>query len=165
MGWLRYKIVSDYAVGIFDSGTEMVFDICDLEVVSSHGWFVDSCGYPCTNIERKPVRLHRILLPSVPGGLVVDHINRNKLDNRRGNLRVVTQKQNCLNASLKPSNKSGVSGVFFDKRAHRWRAQIYPGGKTIHLGTYECFADAVRVRREAEEKYYGGDYGVRNLSE
>lgn len=156
MSWLRYKIVSEYAVGIFDSGTEMMFDICDLETVSAHPWFVDALGYPCSCIGGKTVRLHRVIYPTVCDGMVVDHINRNKLDNRRSNLRVVTQKENCHNASLRSNNKSGVTGVFFDKRAGRWRAQIYHGGKTTHVGIYDCFDDAVKARKEAEDKYYGG---------
>lgn len=156
MGWLRYKITSDGAVGIFDSGTEMLFDVCDLEKVSAHQWCVDALGYPCSYIDGNVVRLHRVIYPTVAKGLVVDHINRDKLDNRRSNLRVVTQKENCHNASLRSNNKSGVAGVFFDKRAGRWRAQIYHGGKTTHVGIYDCFDDAVKARKEAENKYYGG---------
>lgn len=157
MSWLKYKIVSSYCVGIFDNGTEMLFDICDLEMVSSHQWFLDSFGYPCSSIGGKSVRLHRVIHPEVPKGMVVDHINRNKLDNRRCNLRVVTQRENCHNSSLRSTNKSGVTGVFLDKRVGRWRAQIYHGGKVIHVGIFDCFDDAVKARKDAEVKYYGGD--------
>ena len=158
MSWLRYKIVSDYAVGIFENGAEMMFDIGDLEIVSARNWHIDSGGYPSTYNEGGSVRLHRLLLTDIPKGLVVDHIDRNKLDNRRKNLRIVTQKENCQNMSSKPSNKSGVPGVFFDKRAQRWRAQISKNGKTTHVGIFDCFADAVEARKAAEKKFYGGVY-------
>lgn len=158
MSWLRYKIVSDYAVGIFENGAEMMFDVCDLEIVSTHNWHIDSAGYPRTYVECAPVRLHRILFQDIPDGLVVDHINRNKLDNRRANLRVVTQKENAQNITVHKNNTSGVSGVFFDKRAKRWRAQISRGGKTTHVGIFDCFDDAVAARKDAEKKFYGGVY-------
>lgn len=158
MSRLRYKIANDYAVGIFDSGTEMKFDISDLELVSSYNWFVDSVGYPSAYVDGRAIRLHRLLLPTVQKGLVIDHKNRNKLDNRRNNLRVVTQKENCHNSSVRSNNKSGVPGVFFDNRAKRWRAQIYHGGKSTHVGIFDCFDDAVAARKAAELRIYGGDY-------
>jgi hypothetical protein len=88
--------------------------------------------------------------------MVIDHINRNKLDNRRKNLRVCTQKVNSHNSSLRSTNTSGVSGVFFDNRAKRWRAQIYYNGKTKHIGIYDSFNDAVVARKKAEQEYYEG---------
>jgi hypothetical protein len=156
MSWLRYRVESDYVVGIFDNGTTMLFDAGDLELVSAHNWHVDNMGYPCAWNEGQKTRLHRLLVRNVPDGLVVDHVNRNKLDNRRKNLRVVTQRTNSLNSSIRSNNTSGVSGVFFDKRAKRWRAQIYKDGKTTHVGIFDCFDDAVVARKEAERKFYGG---------
>lgn len=157
MSWLRYKIASDYAVGIFDSEAEMLFDISDLELISSHSWHIDDQGYPRTYADGSMIRLHRLLIPEVPDGFVVDHKNREKLDNRRMNLRVVTQKENNQNISVKSNNTSGVPGVFFDKRARRWRAQICKDGKTTHVGIFDCFNDAVSARKKAEIEIYGGD--------
>lgn len=158
MSWLRYRVESDYVVGIFDNGTTMMFDADDLELVSAHNWHIDSGGYPCAWNDGKMTRLHRLLLQDIPNGLVVDHINRKKLDNRRKNLRVVTQKENAHNASVRTNNTSGVPGVFFDKRAKRWRSQISKGRKTTYIGTFECFDDAVKARKEAEQKRGGGNY-------
>lgn len=156
MSWLRYKIVSDYAIGIFENGAEVLLDVGDLEVVSAHQWHIDTLGYPRTYSEGLMVRLHRLLFPSIPDGYVVDHINRNKLDNRRKNLRIVTQKENNQNIPLRSNNTSGVYGVFFDKRAKRWRSQISRDGKTTHVGVFDCFDDAVAARKAAEKKFYGG---------
>lgn len=156
MSWLRYKIVSNYVVGIFENGAEMMFDFDDLEIVSAHNWHIDGCGYPRTYNKGSQVRLHRLLFADIPEGLVVDHINRNKLDNRRKNLRIVTQKANSQNGPVRSNNTSGVSGVFFDKRAKRWRAQIYKDGKSTHVGIFDCFDDAVEARKVAEKMFYGG---------
>lgn len=153
MSWLKYKICDDFAVGIFDNGKEMKFDIEDLEMVSSHRWIIDSVGYPSTAENGRSKRLHRILLDrKLAKGLVVDHINRDKLDNRKANLRVCTQKDNMRNASIACNNKSGVTGVFFDKKVNRWRAQVYIKGKTKHVGIFDDFEEAVKARKDAEKK-------------
>ena len=154
MSWLRYKIVDDYAVGIFENGKEVKFDIEDLEQISSHQWFIDSLGYPASAKDDKTIRLHNLLLGHQPKGLCIDHINRNRLDNRRCNLRVCTYRENVHNSSLKTNNTSGVTGVFYDKRAKRWRAQIYIKGKTTHVGIFDDFKDAVNARKKAEQEYY-----------
>ena len=158
MSWLRYRIESDYVVGVFENGREMMFDVADLETVSSHEWHIDSRGYPRTYSNGSAVRLHRLLFCDIPYGLVVDHINQNKLDNRRSNLRIVTRKENNQNIPVKSNNTSGVPGVFFDKRARRWRAQISRDGKSTYIGIFDCFDDAVVARKEAEKKFYGGVY-------
>lgn len=155
MSWLSYRVNEGYVSCVFDNGREMKIDTDDLPFVSKHQWYIDSFGYPATG---KNERLHRLLLGSaVREGMVVDHINRDKLDNRRCNLRICTQKVNVRNASLQRNNKSGVTGVFFDKRAGRWRAQIYHGGKVKHVGIFDDFDEAVRAREEAERRYYKGD--------
>lgn len=122
MGWLRFRYTDDGIVGIFDNGKEVIFDKEDLELVSSRKWYIDETGYARSH---KCERMHRVLLESeLDDGLVVDHINRDKLDNRRKNLRICTQQTNVQNAGMKNTNKSGVTGVFLDKKVHRWRAQI-----------------------------------------
>lgn len=156
MGWLKYKIRDGYAVGIFDNQQEVLFDIEDLEMVSSHRWCIDSNGYPITSERNKDVRLHRLLMKDIPKGMVVDHINRNKLDNRKENLRICSQRVNCHNSSIRSNNKSGVVGVFLDQKVKRWRAQIYHNGKTKHIGIFDSFEDAVIARNKAEKEYYEG---------
>lgn len=152
MSWLKYKIIDDYAVGIFDNGQEVIFDIENLEKVSAHAWFIDSLGYPSTGIGRENIRMHRFFVEDVQDGMVIDHINRNKMDNRVKNLRICTQKENVHNSTIRKNNTSGVPGVFFDKRAGRWRAQIYENGKSKHIGIYDAYEDAVAARKKAEKE-------------
>lgn len=161
MSWLRYRFEVDHIVGIFDNGKELLIDKEDLEIVSARQWFIDSGGYASTGFQSHRTRLHRLLLSgSIPDGMVVDHINRNKLDNRRSNLRICEQVVNTRNVGLKKNNTSGVPGVFYDKRAHKWRAQISYQGRTKQIGIFDDYEDAVKARKEAEKTYYGGDKDV-----
>ena len=136
------------------SGTPFLVDDTDMELVSKYHWWVGRDCYPCTKINRKPVRLHQLLLrESLQKGKVVDHINRDRLDNRRSNLRIVDYQRNAINAKISSSNKSGHKGVFFDKQTSRWRAQITVKGKTLSLGRFEDILDAIAARHCAETEY------------
>lgn len=84
---------------------------------------------------------------------VVDHKDRNRLNNKWENLRHVTQKCNSRNCTISKNNVSGVNGVSWAKNCGKWSAQIKVDYKKIHLGTFENFNDAVKARWEAEKKY------------
>jgi hypothetical protein len=99
-------------------------------------------------------RLHRVIM-NCPEDMVVDHINHDKLNNCRSNLRICTNQQNLMNVSKYKSNKSGVSGVCWFKPSEKWQAYIRLNNKLIHLGYFDNFEEASRVRKEAEKKYYG----------
>ena len=92
---------------------------------------------------------------------VVDHINGNKLDNRKSNLRVCYQFQNSSNQKIQKSNKSGVAGVYWCNTRLLWVAQISYKNKTISLGRYKTFEEAVNARRKKEDELQG-NYSARN---
>lgn len=75
---------------------EAIVDIIN-DHLESHNWSLDGYGYPCSYISGTMVKLHHLIVGKPPEGKVTDHINRNKLDNRRKNLRFVTQRENLLN--------------------------------------------------------------------
>ena len=85
--------------------------------------------------------------------LVVDHINRDKLDNRKVNLRFVTQRQNCCNTKTNKNNTSGHTGIHWNKEINKWVARITYFCKPIHLGSFLKLKDAINSRKEAEAKY------------
>ena len=85
---------------------------------------------------------------------MTDHINRNKLDNRRSNLRICTPKENLQNSSIRTTNKSGATGVYYVPKVNKWRAQITIDGKTKYIGIFTSFEDAVIARRKSEQIYY-----------
>jgi len=80
-----------------------------------------------------------------PGEMEIDHINRNRLDNRISNLRIATRTQNRQN--------NRYAGVFLNKKY--FRARIAVDGVEIHLGCFRTFDEARAARREAELKYFG----------
>jgi hypothetical protein len=111
----------------------------DAHLLYGRSWFVDSEGYVGSNSSRKTgarrrVRLHRLLLNATKGH-IVDHINRNKLDNRRANLRFVTHSENTFNSDTRPTSVSQYKGV--SKKRNKWRAYISHHGKYVHIGHFE----------------------------
>lgn len=105
-----------------------------------------------------PQTLHGFLMQP-PDGSHVDHINGDKLDNRRANLRVVTPQLNQVNRKrLNRNNTSGLRGVAFRpslSKSNPWHAQIQSDGKNHHLGLFATEAEAVWARRRAELEYFG----------
>jgi hypothetical protein len=86
---------------------------------------------------------------------VIDHINRNKKDNRLCNLRICDKSINAFNIGIKSNNTSGVTGVWFRKDTKKWVAEIKKNYKKISLGCYEKKEDAIKARKEAEIKIGG----------
>lgn len=81
----------------------------------------------------------------------IDHKNGNRQDNRITNLRDILKSENLKNCSLHKKNKSGQSGVDFNRGA--WRSRIAVNGKNIHLGRWQCKYLAIAVRKAAEMQY------------
>ena len=80
----------------------------------------------------------------------VDHINRDRLDNRIANLRRVSNSENMANLSVRTNSKSGVPGVCWFERTKRWMVRMMVNGKVINIGYFKCYAHAIKARRKAE---------------
>jgi len=89
----------------------------------------------------------------IPEGKEIDHIDRNKLNNQRENLRAVTRSQNCHNADLRSNNISGHRGVFFDQERQKWCAFLTINGIRMRLGRYNTIEEAIAVRESAERRF------------
>ena len=98
--------------------------------------------------------LHRIIMDE-PEDLVIDHINGDTFDNCRNNLRVVSQQENLMNRCMSKRNKSGVSGVCWDKSTNKWKAEITYKYKKINLGRFDTLEETTKARKDAEMKYFG----------
>lgn len=85
--------------------------------------------------------------------LEVDHINGIRDDNRLVNLRSVTNHENNKNKALHKNNTSGVIGVGWRKARSCWQSTIMVNKKTLYLGNFHNFDDAVKARKDAEKKY------------
>ena len=86
-------------------------------------------------------------------GQEIDHINRNPLDNKRDNLRIISRSGNCVNRGKCSNNTSGRTGVYRVSGYDRYAAQLNVDGKRIYLGSYDTYEDACRIRELAEQKY------------
>jgi hypothetical protein len=92
---------------------------------------------------------------SPPNGYFVDHIDGNKLNNQRSNLRLCTNGENMRNKLEITSNKSGHRGVCRKKNHWKWTATIKLNKKNIHLGYFSAKKEAIAARKLAELKYFG----------
>lgn len=142
-------------VKVFDTkGRCFVVDEKDYPKVSEHTWSVTTKGY--WRSRKLNVSVHRFLLGDVPDGMVVDHINGDKSDNRRANLRVVTAHQNAMNNGLSIANTSGKTGVYFRKDRNKWKAGICVDRKQIWWPKlFDTYEEAVSARVSLENKYFG----------
>ncbi len=95
-----------------------------------------------------------IMTGSFPPNLI-DHIDRNPLNNVWTNLRSATHAGNAMNSSLRRDNKSGIKGVIWSKCASKWAASIRANGKQYHLGTFENKVDAGEAYRKASLRLHG----------
>lgn len=140
-------------------GLHAIVDDDDFAALAKHKWTAQfnksrTVVYAIRESRAGRVYMHR-LLAGAGRGEVVDHVNRNGLDNRRKNLRLVTRGQNKLNSPLPKNNKSGFRGVTFDAKKNRWRAFIGYGGALHYLGSFENVEDAARAYDEAATLHHG----------
>lgn len=142
------------------NGSICLIDDEDFGLVSQYHWHVDDAGYARTNIWRdgrkqSAPRMHRLVMDVTDPNTHVDHINGNKLDNRKSNLRLCNRRQNLQNRTKQSNNKSGYKGVVYDKSRARWKAEIGYNGKRKHLGRFDTAEEAYAAYCKAAELYHG----------
>lgn len=160
-----YDIESyEYGVGCTNKGEQFKFDKKDLELLKDYCWFVNNSGYLCAKIRgsEKHIMMHNLVM----NGKYIDHINNDKLDNRKCNLRFGGSEYsfdsyNQMNKSVQSNNKSGYPGISWHKRDKVWEVHISLANKQYYLGRYDNLEDAIAVRKRAEDKYFG-EYAYRN---
>lgn len=109
----------------------------------------------CEAGKPRNVWLHREIT-NCPPGMVVDHMNGDSLDNRRENLRVVTQSENMRNIGTQQRpGLSGIRGVYLDKARGKWRATIRIDGRNKSFGLYKTKEEAHVRRLALELEHYG----------
>lgn len=114
-------------------------------------------GYIVIRVDKRLYTAHRLAWLYVYGewpSKNIDHINRNRSDNRISNLRSASQSENCQNTSLRSDNKSGHAGVYWCKNSQKWRAYIGVDGKRISLGYFHEKDDAIAAQSDAKTRYH-----------
>lgn len=131
---------------------EVIVDTNQLDTLKKFSWYIDGHDYAYTLLGTKMLHMHRLLCPM---GDVVDHINRNPLDNRLSNLRPATRSENAINRGKTKANTSGYKGVALNKQTGKYKAAIRVNYELIHLGTYKTKEDAALAYNKAALKYFG----------
>jgi hypothetical protein len=142
---------------IHGSGTPALIDDVDHELVASRKWYLKPNGYAMARFRSEAGAvayrtMHRVIMNAQPG-TQIEHANLNRLDNRRGNLRIATQTQNLANTVAR-EHTSIFKGVHRHRDGVRWNASIVHG-HTISLGTYNDEIVAAFAYDRAAREHFG----------
>ena len=119
---------------------------------------LDVSGYWLVRFNKKNYRAHRLAWYFIYGKFPsqIDHINRNKLDNRLENLRESSQQENRFNSSLRDDCKSKYKGVRLPvKTSKLYQSSIRKDGKVYYLGSFECKKEAALAYNIKAEELFG----------
>lgn len=116
-------------------------------------------GYVMLSYQGKKVMLHRLVM-GMPN-CQIDHINRDRADNRKSNLRLVTNQQNSFNSTTGINNSSGYKGVSWSKAAKAWEARLMLNGRSVYLGLHRTKEEAAARYNEAAAHFFG-EYAALN---
>ena len=143
---------------------ETIVDEKDYYKLIQFKWRLHKSGYVLGKIENKDVYLHRHIMKYY-GKKYIDHINNNKLDNKKENLRIVTPQQNSMNKTI--SDKSFTSskylGVNWHKGMNKWESKLTINGNIIRLGYFDNEIDAAKARDISTKEHFG-EYGKYNFT-
>jgi len=129
-----------------------------VEKVKKYNWKLQNPSnvknsYVVAKNNKQAILLHRYLM-NAKEGEEVDHIDRNKLNNIDGNLRLVCSSENHVNKGMMKNNTSGVVGVTWDKSRNKWKVSLNIYSKCYNLGRYDNIEEAILVRQNAEKRYH-----------
>ncbi len=138
----------------------VLYDEEDHERISKYTWHVSKTSSTYAFYVRNNTAgyLHSFLM----GAKWIDHINRNRLDNRKLNLRKATNAENIRNRGMLPNNTSGFKGVFFDKKINLYQVKIVFNGKDIGMKRFQNKYAAALAYNELASKYFG-EFAVLNV--
>jgi len=146
---------------LLHTGEYTLVDDKDFGWLNQWKWYKSTNGYALRNIHKKigfkqykniHIRMHRLIIDA-PKNKFTDHINHNKLDNRRSNLRTVNKSQNEHNTDKRRNNTTGYLGVF--KGRNKYMARITINGKHIYGGFFKDVKEAALARDKIALKYHG----------
>lgn len=135
----------------------------DFKELSKYKWHVTAQGYAgrgkVIDGKRTVVLMHR----EIKQGKEIDHINCDRLDNRRSNLRISTRSQNMANTPIRSTNTSGYKGVSWSKSNKKWYSYICIEGKTKCIGHFTDKLEAAKAYNLEARKYFGNFARLNNV--
>ncbi len=129
-------------------GRYALVDAADYEWLNQYTWCLNGSGYPVRREGAQAILMHRQIM-GAPKGTFIDHIDGNRANNCRANLRFCTQNENMRNQSKRTGASSQFKGVYLFKRTGKWCARICFEGDHIWLG---CFAEETEAARAYDRK-------------
>jgi hypothetical protein len=135
-------------------GETCLVDDEDFDKLIGEIWFLTNQGYASASIDGKVFAMHHLVLRAEIklAKQEVDHIDRNKLNNQKNNLRVVDRRVNNYNQNKRKDNTSGFKGIRWQETHNSWRARSVLNGKEIHLGYFKTLQEAIDARANFEKK-------------
>jgi hypothetical protein len=131
----------------------------DFEKVSAYNWNYKDTGYARTT-SRPHILMHHFIMGKIEGK-VIDHIDRDKLNNQKSNLRFCSQSQNSINKDKKKKCSSKYKGVIWKERLGKWECRIKKNKKLYYLGLFENEIEAaLQYNKKAIELY--GEFAFLN---
>jgi hypothetical protein len=144
----------------------IVDDEC-FELLNKFNWHIDSHGYAARNGyvrgRRTKILMHRVLL-NIPKHLAVDHINGDRADNRKCNLRICDNRENQGNRRKRQHASSAYKGVSWHSSSQKWQVRISDNKKRTHVGVYNSETEAALAYNNVAVKVFG-EFALLNVIE
>lgn len=141
-------------------GKFAIVDDADHAEISKYKWHFSSMGYAERSVyiskgKYRREAMHRVIA-GAKAGEIVDHVNMDRLDNRRANLRVGTKSQNGANRRTNSNKAVKFKGVYTHQKCKDYyEARIIVNGKSIYLGSFNTPEEAARVYNAAAKEHFG----------
>ena len=152
--------------------SKALIDAEDEHKVSGFKWYLDKDGYAITqrrrsvkNINGAQLKMHHAIMGPPSRGMVVDHIDRDRLNNKKENLRFVSHSESQWNRDKQKNNTSGFIGVSWNKRSKKFVAYAAKHGVRHHAGCFDTAEEAAIARDKLVLKLHGAAYAQLNFPE
>lgn len=153
--------LNDYtgSVCLLISGGWTLVDVEELPLLLRYNWRIVRVGRRrlprvAATIGGEMIYLHRFLLAPLPS-FVVDHVNRTPLDNRRRNLRIVTQRENTENSEGQQNGSSRFKGVAWTTKRQKWTVFVGRKANRHLLGAFDCEIEAAQAYNRWVLEHFG----------
>lgn len=161
-----YKFYEDY-IEIYDKNNNLLcfIDSDDYDKIKDIYWNLKG-RYVRGYANKTLITLHDFIMNhKYDNKTVVDHIDGNRKNCRKNNLRICTQQQNAFNSKISKNNTTGIIGVYWRKDTNVWTSKLMFNRKNINLGSFDNLDDAIVARLRAEKEYFGEFAPQRDLFE